>query len=163
MPRLARKFTVAVIAVALTASMAQVTSAAPVVNGAAVKNAVPTNVESVQWRRWWWTVPAGVAAGVIVGRALTAPYRYGPGYYGYYGYYGYPYGPPPAAYHAPPGYYGAPGYAAPGPGYAAPGPGYAAPRARSADAVAYCRQRFKSYDVRSGTYLGTDGRRHPCP
>ena len=31
------------------------------------------------------------------------------------------------------------------------------------NAVAYCRQRFKSYDVRSGTYLGYDGQRHPCP
>lgn len=31
------------------------------------------------------------------------------------------------------------------------------------DSVAYCRQRFKSYDVRSGTYLGYDGQRHPCP
>jgi hypothetical protein len=31
------------------------------------------------------------------------------------------------------------------------------------DAVAYCQQRFKSYDVRSGTYLGYDGLRHPCP
>jgi hypothetical protein len=29
--------------------------------------------------------------------------------------------------------------------------------------VAYCAQRFKSYDPRSGTYLGYDGRRHPCP
>ena len=25
-----------------------------------------------------------------------------------------------------------------------------------------CFQRFKSYDAASGTYLGTDGRRHPC-
>ena len=31
------------------------------------------------------------------------------------------------------------------------------------DDVAYCRQRFRSYDVASGTYLGTDGLRHPCP
>lgn len=29
--------------------------------------------------------------------------------------------------------------------------------------VAYCRRRFKSYDVRTGTYLGYDGLRHPCP
>jgi hypothetical protein len=28
---------------------------------------------------------------------------------------------------------------------------------------AYCSQRFKSYDPRSGTYLGYDGLRHPCP
>jgi hypothetical protein len=31
------------------------------------------------------------------------------------------------------------------------------------DAVAYCMQRFKSYDPASGTYLGFDGFRHPCP
>lgn len=29
--------------------------------------------------------------------------------------------------------------------------------------AAYCAQRFRSYDPRSGTYLGTDGYRHPCP
>lgn len=39
-------------------------------------------------------------------------------------------------------------------------PGYAyAP----GDEVAYCSQRFRSYDPRSGSYLGYDGRRHPCP
>lgn len=27
----------------------------------------------------------------------------------------------------------------------------------------YCMQRFKSYDPSSGTYLGYDGARHPCP
>jgi hypothetical protein len=27
----------------------------------------------------------------------------------------------------------------------------------------YCARRFRSYDPRSGTYLGYDGRRHPCP
>ena len=31
------------------------------------------------------------------------------------------------------------------------------------DAFAYCIQRFKSYDVRTRTYLGYDGLRHPCP
>lgn len=31
------------------------------------------------------------------------------------------------------------------------------------DAVAYCMQRFRSYDPRTGTYLGYDGLRHPCP
>jgi hypothetical protein len=33
----------------------------------------------------------------------------------------------------------------------------------NANAVAYCSQRFRSYDPASGTYLGYDGRRHPCP
>ncbi|MFD2183869.1 BA14K family protein [Rhodoplanes azumiensis] len=49
-----------------------------------------------------------------------------------------------------PNYYG---------GYAA-APGYGG---GDADAVAYCRQRFKSYDPTSGTYLGYDGNRHACP
>jgi hypothetical protein len=35
-------------------------------------------------------------------------------------------------------------------------------QARASDA-AYCSQRFKSYDPTSGTYLGYDGIRHPCP
>lgn len=29
--------------------------------------------------------------------------------------------------------------------------------------AAYCARRFKSYDPASGTYLGYDGKRHPCP
>ncbi|KQO49330.1 hypothetical protein ASF32_00690 [Methylobacterium sp. Leaf91] len=29
--------------------------------------------------------------------------------------------------------------------------------------VAYCIQRFRSYDQQSGTYLGNDGQRHRCP
>jgi hypothetical protein len=32
-----------------------------------------------------------------------------------------------------------------------------------ADDPAYCVQRFRSYDPASGTYLGYDGMRHPCP
>jgi hypothetical protein len=31
------------------------------------------------------------------------------------------------------------------------------------DTTAYCMSRFKSYDPGSGTYLGYDGLRHPCP
>jgi hypothetical protein len=27
----------------------------------------------------------------------------------------------------------------------------------------YCMQRYQSYDPDSGTYLGYDGERHPCP
>lgn len=55
-----------------------------------------------------------------------------------YGYYDYP-----------PGYYG--------PAYGVPPP-YV-----GGDAVGYCVQRFRSYDPYSGTYLGYDGLRHPCP
>jgi hypothetical protein len=45
-------------------------------------------------------------------------------------------------------------------------PAYAyedAPVGVSGDAVSYCMQRFKSYDINSGTYLGYDGLRHACP
>ena len=49
---------------------------------------------------------------------------------------------------------GAYGY---GPGYVVGSP-YA-----GGNAVAYCQQRFRSYDPGSGTYLGFDGLRHPCP
>ncbi|TGN84366.1 BA14K family protein [Bradyrhizobium yuanmingense] len=31
------------------------------------------------------------------------------------------------------------------------------------NAASYCAQRYRSYDPASGTYLGRDGLRHPCP
>jgi hypothetical protein len=47
------------------------------------------------------------------------------------------------------------------PGYAgAPAPVYVVP---GGDDDASCAARFKSYDPASGTYLGYDGLRHPCP
>jgi hypothetical protein len=58
---------------------------------------------------------------------------------------------------AAPYYYGPGPYYAPAP-YYGPGPYYG-----SGDAVGYCMRRFRSYDVRSGTYVGYDGLRHPCP
>jgi hypothetical protein len=48
-----------------------------------------------------------------------------------------------------------------GPAYPPP-PAYYAPPPPD-DAVAYCMQRYRSYDPNSGTFLGNDGRRHPCP
>jgi hypothetical protein len=53
------------------------------------------------------------------------------------------------------GYYGDDGYYGSEYGY----PNYG----NGPDATAYCLQRFKSYDPSSGTYLGYDGVRHPCP
>lgn len=45
--------------------------------------------------------------------------------------------------------------------------GYAQPQTvygvQDQGGVDYCIQRFRSYDVRSGTYLGYDGLRHSCP
>ena len=49
-------------------------------------------------------------------------------------------------YYQSPGYYGDPVY-----------------DAAPAGDEAYCVQRFRSYDPASGTYLGYDGLRHPCP
>jgi hypothetical protein len=85
-----------------------------------------------------WGGPAvGFVAGAIIGGALARPYGYG-----------YP------AY----GYYDEPAY-----GYAtAPGYGYAAAPVGD-DSVAYCQSTYRSYDIASGTYLGYDGLRHPCP
>jgi BA14K-like protein len=134
-------------------SVATVTSATPVADALAIKNAVPASVDTVQWRRGWggggwggrrgwgWGgVGAGFVAGAIIGGALASPY-----YYGYGPYYPRPYyvAPPPPVYYVP------------------PPPVYGAPVA--GDAVAYCMQRFRSYDPASGTYLGYDGFRHPCP
>ena len=37
------------------------------------------------------------------------------------------------------------------------------PQNGGGDASAYCAQTYRSYDPASGTYLGYDGQRHPCP
>lgn len=39
----------------------------------------------------------------------------------------------------------------------------APPRPVASDPVAYCMQRYRSYDPASGTYLAFDGTRRPCP
>jgi len=83
--------------------------------------------------------PAAVA-GAVVGGALASSYPYygGSDYYDY-GYYDDPY------------YYGDTTVVA------------AVPAPVGDDAVAYCIQTYRSYDLASGTYLGFDGLRHPCP
>jgi hypothetical protein len=124
--------------------------AAPIGGPRSLQDAAGPAVETVQWRhgeghhgwgggRGWWGGPAGFAAGAIIGGAVAASrpwygYDYSPGSYGYDpNYYDYSY--------------------APG-GYVAAAPD---------QDVAYCMQRFRSYDPASGTYLGYDGLRHPCP
>lgn len=123
-------------------------AAAPMSSPLALQNAVAPSIETVQYRRGWrgghrgGGFPGGVlglAAGAIIGGAIigaTQPR----GYYGYGGYEG--------------GYAYAPGYEQ---GYVA-----ASPYGGGGEA-AYCQQRFRSYDPASGTYLGFDGLRHPCP
>ena len=136
MSNVVRKSAATILIAASLGSLATVTSAAPMAGALAVRNAAPASVETVRWGRGWGWGLGGLAAGAIIGGALAAPYYYGPGYY-----YGAPYYPAPAYYGPPPGYY--------------------------ADApdgdVSYCMQRFRSYDPRSGTYMGNDGHRHPCP
>ncbi|KYK50514.1 MULTISPECIES: BA14K family protein [Bradyrhizobium] len=80
----------------------------------------------------------GFATGVAVGG--LGSYAYYGGYGGGYGYYDDPY------------YYGS-YYDEPSVAVVQDGGGDSA----------YCAQRFKSYDPASGTYLGYDGQRHPCP
>jgi hypothetical protein len=154
----AKRVLAALLAGGSIAMLAQPVSAAPAAPGVALQQLAPSSVEHVRWWGrggcWGCGIGAGFVAGAIVGGALAAPYYYGPGYYGggpyYYG--GGPYYPAPAYGPGPaPGYGPAPAYYS-GP---APGPG--------GDASAYCAQRFHSYDPRTGTYLGTDGARHPCP
>jgi hypothetical protein len=81
----------------------------------------------------------GLAAGAIIGGVIASPG------YGYYD------GP---AYYSP-GYYDDQ--------YYDDGAVAVAPEPVDDDAVAYCTQTYRSYDVRSGTFLGYDGLRHPCP
>lgn len=135
MSNVVRKSAATILIAASLGSLATVTSAAPMAGALAIKNAAPASVETVRWGRGWGWGLGGLAAGAIIGGALAAPYYYGPGYYGA------PYYPAPAYYGPPPGYY--------------------------ADApvgdVSYCMQRFRSYDPRTGTYMGNDGHRHSCP
>jgi hypothetical protein len=116
---------------------ANVASAMPVADARAIRNAAPAKVEAVQWRgRGWRGGGWGIGAGLL-GGAIVGGMLASPYYYG-----SGPYG----AYYGSGPYYGGPGYVAP--------PG---------DGVAYCMQRFRSYDPGSGTYVGFDGLRHPCP
>jgi hypothetical protein len=90
---------------------------------------------------------AMVGGAALGAGAYYGSYGYGSGYGAYGGGYG-PYG------------YGsyAGGYSPYGSSYGAYGSNYGGD-----NAVAYCTQRFRSYDPSSGTYLGRDGHRHACP
>jgi hypothetical protein len=92
-----------------------------------------------RYRRDGGFIPGAVAGAVIGGALASESYAYygGPGYYapGYYD----------------DGYYDDSAVVA------------AAPAPVDDDAVAYCMQTYQSYDPASGTYLGFDGLRHPCP
>jgi hypothetical protein len=87
--------------------------------------------------------PGAVAAGVIVGGALAANAYYDNGYYG------------PAYYDN--SYYDNGGY------YDDGGTVAVVPAEPAGGDAASCAQTYRSYDPASGTYLGYDGQRHPCP
>jgi hypothetical protein len=141
----------AVLVAASAPSLVAPATAAPIASPPGLHAAAAPPVEAVQYRRGWrgghrggGFVGAGVglAAGAIIGGAMlgaTRPYGYG-GYRGYDS--GYAYGP---SY---------------GPG---DDEGYVAVSPAGGGEFAYCQQRFRSYDPASGTYLGFDGMRHPCP
>jgi hypothetical protein len=84
----------------------------------------------------------GAVAGAVIGGALASDS------YAYYGGPGYAYGP---------GYYDDQSYDDGGAVAVVPAP------VGGDDSVAYCMQTYRSYDPASGTYLGFDGLRHPCP
>lgn len=93
------------------------------------------------WRNRYWRPGYGFAAGLAAG-AIGSSYYYGsdPYYYDNYDSYAYDTGSD----------YDDGQYVA-----VAPGGG--------GDDAGYCAQRYRSYDPSSGTYLGYDGLRHPCP
>jgi hypothetical protein len=90
----------------------------------------------------------GAVAGAVIGGAIASQNYYNNGY-GYGGGYGYG-----NSYAAAP-YYDGPYDDGSAVVEVAPGGG--------GDDVGYCMQTYKSYDPQSGTYLGYDGLRHPCP
>jgi hypothetical protein len=93
------------------------------------------------YRRGGGFIP-GAVAGAVIGGALASDS------YAYYGGPGYAYGP---------GYYDDQYDNDGGVVAVAPAP------VGGDDSAAYCAQTYRSYDPASGTYLGFDGLRHPCP
>jgi len=86
------------------------------------------------------------------GPGFALGFGVGPSYYDDYAYNGYPYD----TY----AYYNEPYYSDTFAYDAEPAVGVAV---TSGADPAYCAQRYRSYDPASGTFLGYDGMRHPCP
>jgi len=145
MMNLTKGIAVAALALSLPLTVASSADAAPLMAGSALSTAntatVSSDLTQVRWRggygyRGGYYRGGGYGWGGV-GAGLAAGALIGGAI---------------AASQSP--YYYGPGY-----GYA-PGPAYVE---GGGDAVAYCMQRYKSYDPRSGTYLNYDGNRYPCP
>ncbi|WP_407183432.1 BA14K family protein [Bradyrhizobium centrosematis] len=95
-----------------------------------------SNWSGRHWHRHGGGFWPGFAAGAAIG---------GIGSYAYYG----------GGYYDDPYYYGD--------SYYYDEPSVAVVPDSGGDSAAYCAQRYRSYDPASGTYLGYDGQRHPCP
>jgi len=119
---------------AIVASAASPALSAPVPSSTlSLKSLVASDVTDVRWRGRGYRGGAGIGAGIATGLLLGGMMAASPYYYG------------DGPYYAPPYY---------GPVY---GPGYGGSPNDS-----YCFSRYRSYDPGSGTYMGYDGRRHPC-
>jgi len=140
----------AALSVAALIGTAAPVAAAPVPSSVAtLKSATSPDIVDVRYRGRGAGIAAGIATGLILGGIIASqPRYYGPRGYYYNHYYG---GPPPLFYgpqvYYPPGHYGP-----------LVGPSYG-PRG---DWLAYCFSRYRSFDPATGTYMGYDGRRHPC-
>ncbi|CAN5181664.1 hypothetical protein BH11PSE4_BH11PSE4_26700 [soil metagenome] len=106
---------------------------APLMNQAAVSQAMPSSTENVQYRR-------GYGRGYGYGGRYHRGYGRGGGNGALIG--------------------GLVGGAIIGGAIAA---GAAQSNAQAQQNANYCSQRYRSYDPRSGTYLNNDGNRYPCP
>jgi hypothetical protein len=142
------------------AALERPAAAAPITAPAGLQNTPPA-IQTVQWRDW----NSGATQYGPGGTQLGSDYQY--------------YGPRSGNYRSSPGYYEGESGPASGTQYG-PDYGYYGPRSGSGSAYdsyaysgsggmstgrdpAYCQQRFRSFDPASGTYVGFDGRRHPCP
>jgi len=152
--------------------------AAPITAAAGFQNTAGTPVQTVQWRNWdsgtqygsdyeYYGPRYGTAAPAT--RNLGEPSPTGTQYGSDYNYYGPRYGstaprtwnpgepsPMGTQYGSDYQYYG-PTYGA---GYS---PNVYQAYSYSGGSQASCQQRFRTFDPASGTYMGRDGRRHPCP
>lgn len=131
---------------ALSAAAPNAACATPLSGAPAIGRAAGTAVTPVWYRDGDWGAGPAYASGATAGSdPAESPYYHGP-YNDDYGYYD---GSSPRAY----GYYPRPRYRY----------GYDRDYGRRDDAVRYCASRYRSYDPATGTFVGYDGRSHPCP